>query len=286
MEIVVGKTAGFCFGVSNAVRNVEKLLATKEKIYCLGELVHNKSVMESLEKKGLKIVNNINEVPSKATLVIRTHGVPKQIYNIAKQKDIKLFDLTCRKVLELHKLVEEYCNKNYYILLMGVKEHPENIGTMSFADKNIAILQDREEIDSVIEKIRKSGINKLLIIAQTTFSNNEFNEHIEKIKKKINFNIQIEIINTICDTSKKRQEETQEIARSSELMIIIGGKKSSNANKLYNVAIRGCNNAMLVETKEDLYMNYVRRFEKVGVMAAASTSKETIDEILNILKKG
>lgn len=284
MDIVIGKTIGFCFGVNNAVKNVETLLKQNEEIYCLGNLVHNESVVNNLRKKGLKIVDSINEVPNKSKLVIRAHGIPKQVYVIAKEKEIELYDLTCKKVIELHNLVEEHANNGYYIVLIGSKNHPENIGTISFAGEKSIIFEDREEIDNVIEVIRKSGTSKILIVSQTTFSVDKFNCYIEKMEKKIHFNLQIKIVNTICDTVKKRQEETREIAKNSELMIIIGGKNSSNTIKLYDEAILGCNNAMIVETKEDLYMNYVRRFNRIGVMAG--TSKESIEEIINILKKG
>ena len=286
MDIVLGETAGFCFGVDNAVKNVENLLKQEKEIYCLGDLVHNKLVVNSLKQKGLKTVEDINEVPDKSKLVIGTHGVPKNIYRIAEEKGIELYDLTCKRVLELHNLVEKYAKNGYYIVLIGVKGHLENIGTISLAENKSIIFEDREEIDNVVEQVRKSGTSKLLIVAQTTFSVDKFNEYTEKIKKKIDFNLQIEIINTICSTLKLRQEETRNIARNSELMIVIGGKNSSNTIKLYDEAILGCNNAMLVETKEDLYMNYVRRFNKIGVIAGASTSKESIDEIMDILRKG
>lgn len=286
MEIVLGKTAGFCFGVNNAVKNVERLLEQKEKIYCLGNLVHNKPVINNLKEKGLEIVEDINEVSDKSNLVIRAHGVAKSIYKVAKEKNIKLYDLTCKRVLELHNLVEKYANSGYYIVLIGTKNHPENIGTISFAGEKNIILENKEEIDNVIEQVRKSGTTNLLIISQTTFSIDKFNDYTEEIKRKINFNLQIEIINTICNTLKQRQEETRKLASSSELMIIIGGKNSSNTLKLYNEAIQGCNNAMLVETKEDLYMNYIRRFDRIGVIAGASTSKESINEIMDVLRKG
>lgn len=286
MEIVLGKTSGFCNGVNDAVENAERLLEVHKSVYCLGELVHNKNVMEKLQKNGLKIVQDINEIPSKAKVIIRTHGVSKRIYEIAKEKDIELYDYTCKKVLELHNLVNTYAKDNYYILILGDKSHSENIGTISFAGENCAILQEKEEIDNIIDSIRKSGTSKLLIIAQTTFCVDKFEEYIEKIQKKLDFNLHIEIMNTICGATRIRQEETKQIAKNSDLMIIIGGKNSSNTIKLYDIAIYWCNNAMHVETKEDLYMNYVKRFDKIGVMAGASTSQESIDEIMSILKRG
>ena len=286
MEIVTGKTKEFCSGVSNALKKVEMILDKREKVYCLGKLIHNNTILENLKSKGLKIIEDINEVPNNSMIVIGLQGASKQIYKVAKEKDIELYNLTCPKILKLHSLVEEYVKSDYYILLIGGREHFENKATISFAGEKGEILQDKEEIDKVIEKIRKSGAKKLLIVAQTTFSVDKFNEYITKIKNKINFNLQIEVVNTICDSDKSVQEQTKEIARNSELMIIIGAKNSPNAIELYDIAVRSCNNAMHVETKEDLYMNYIRRFEKVGVVAGVSTTKENIDEIMSILKRG
>lgn len=286
MEIILGEMAGFCPGVENAVKRTQKEVEEKKDIYCLGELVHNKQVVDKLKEKGLQQIEQIEEAPEKARVIIRAHGVPREVYQYAKEKQIELIDLTCAKVLGLHKMVEEYAKRGYYIILMGQPQHPENIGTISFAKENAFILQEKEEIDLLVQQIKKSGVNQIAIFSQTTFSIEKFEEYKKIIQQKIDFTAEIEIKNTICNATRLRQEETKEMANQVELMIIIGGKNSSNTTKLYEIALRGCNNAMHVETEEDLYMNYIRRFKKIGVMAGASTSKESIDRIMEILKRG
>lgn len=286
MEIILGKMAGFCPGVENAVKKAQEQIEKNENVYCLGELVHNKTVLDKLRKKGLQKIDFIQEAEKKAKVICRAHGVPKKVYEYAKENEIQLIDLTCAKVLLVHKMAQEYAKNGYYIILMGQAQHPENIGTVSFCGDYVSVLEEKEEIDSIVQKIKKSKANKLAILSQTTFSVEKFEQYVDIIKKKIDFDIEIEVKNTICNATRLRQEETKEIAKQVELMIIIGGKNSSNTIKLYEIAVRGCNNAMHVETKEDLYMNYVRRFEKIGVTAGASTSQESIEEIMEILKQG
>lgn len=286
MEVILGKMAGFCPGVENAVKKTQKEVEQHKQIYCLGELVHNRQVVDKLKEKGLQQIEHIEEAEENTRVIIRAHGVTKEVYQYAKEKNIELIDLTCAKVLGLHKMVEEYAKRGYYIILIGQVDHPENIGTISFAGKNATVLQEKEEIDLVIQQMKKRGTSQLAIFSQTTFSIEKFEEYLKIIQQKIDFSVRIEVKNTICSATKLRQEETKEIAKQVELMVIIGGKNSSNTTKLYEIALQGCNNAMHVENEEDLYMNYVRRFEKIGVMAGASTSKESIERIIDILKRG
>lgn len=285
MEVILGKMAGFCPGVTNTVVKTEKYLdETQKTVYCLGQLIHNEQVIKRLEQKGLKIVENINEVPDNIELIIRAHGTTKQVYEIAEKRNIKLIDLTCPKVLKIHKQAEEYAKKGYYIFLIADKEHPEIIGTHSFCGDNVSIIQEREDVEEAINKFVETNIKNLTIIAQTTFSMEKFDRIVEKIKRDIPKQINIEVNKTICDATRTRQLETKDIARKVDLMVIIGGKKSSNTNKLYEISLQECNNAMLVQTKEDLYLNYAQRFRKIGIMAGASTPKYLIQEIAEILK--
>lgn len=284
MEVILGKKAGFCPGVRNTVIKAKNNLATKKKIYCLGELVHNPLVIEKLEKRGMKTVENINDVPDGSNLIIRAHGISKEIYEKIDKKDINLIDLTCPKVLEIHRKVEEYAKRNYYIILIAEKNHPETIGTYSFAGKNASIVEELEDIDIAVEEIAKKNIRNITIFAQTTFSMEKFDKYTKILKTKISKESNLEINKTICDSTKLRQIETSEIANQVELMIILGSKKSSNTNKLYEIAVRECRNAMIVENMEGLYLNYIKRFKKVGVMAGASTPQDMIDNVVEILK--
>ena len=282
MEIIVGKLSGFCAGVKNAVeKSEEQLDKYNQKIYCLGELVHNRQVVEKLEKKGLETVEDISDVNGKT--IIRAHGVAKEVYEKAEEKGIELIDLTCPKVLSIHKMAEEYKEKGYFIILIGVERHPESIGTISFCGNNSYLLFDKENIPEAIERIKESGVKKVVIIAQTTFSLKKFEEYSEQIKKELENNYELEIKNTICPATMLRQEETEKISKQVDYMIVIGGKNSSNTRKLYDISKINCENTVCVENVQELDLSTIRKFEKIGIMAGASTPQESIDEIKELI---
>ncbi len=286
MEIIIGKTAGFCFGVANAVNKTNKLLEENNSLYCLGELVHNKQVTNDIQQKGLKIIENIKEANN--NVIIRSHGVEKYVYEEAKKMGLKVFDLTCPKVLKIHNIVIEYSNQGYYILLIGKKNHPEVIATISYCGEYADIIEDETNLKEKLSSFYNSGIKKLLVVAQTTFSLEKFNKIStlieEDVKKQEGINIEIK--KTICDATKIRQEETEDISKKVDMMIIIGGKHSSNTNKLYEIAKKNCKNSILVETEEEIDIEKMKKYSKIGIMAGASTPKKSIDSIvekLNIL---
>lgn len=226
MEIIIGKTAGFCAGVMNAVTKAEKELQNKkndEKIYCLGEIVHNKQVIKKLEEKGLQTIEKIEQ--SKAKTIIRAHGIPKETYKKAEQLNIQLIDLTCPKVLKIHNQVEEYSKQGYYIILIGVEGHPESIGTISFCGKNSYLLTSEDKIPKLITNIENSKIENIVILAQTTYSLKKFEQMAKEIEKRLKNKCKIIIQNTICPATKIRQEETEKISKEVECMIIIRWKK-------------------------------------------------------------
>lgn len=282
MEIIIGKNAGFCFGVSNAVNKTEEILNENEKIYCLGELVHNKQVIEELEKKGLSFIEKIED--AKDNVIIRAHGETIETYEKAKKLNLNVLDLTCPKVLKIHNIATEYAKKGYYIFLIGQKEHPETIGTISYCTKNSCIIENEEDIKRSLEKLYNSNVDKLLVISQTTYSIEKFNNIILIINSKLKDSISLEIKNTICNATKLRQEETKEMASKVDIMIIIGGKNSSNTKKLYQISSKYCKKSILIETKEELNLDYIRSFNKIGIMAGASTPKKSIENVVELLK--
>lgn len=284
MEIIVGKTSGFCYGVKNAVEKAEsEVEKSNKKIYCLGELVHNKTVIENLQKKGLIFIENIEEANEKT--IIRAHGIKKEIYEEAKNRKIQLIDLTCPNVLKIHDTVEKYSNKNYYIFLIGKKEHPETIGTYSFCGKNATIISTVEEVDNAIKSFQKTNLEKLLIISQTTYSLKVFEEIVSKVKEIITEKIKVEVKNTICLSTSQRQKETKEISQKVDLMIIVGGKNSSNTQKLYDISCENCKKVLFVETKNDIDFNELKEINKIGIMAGASTPNTIVEEIVQKLKQ-
>lgn len=282
MEIIVGKTAGFCYGVKRAVEGAEDQISKKGKVYCLGELVHNKQVIEKLEEKGLEIIANIEE--AKGTTIIRAHGVPTQVYQVAEEKGIELIDYTCPNVLKIHNIVKEYVENGYYICLCGNNIHPENIGTISNCGKYYYVIEKEEEMDELVRKIQVSNIKKVLLISQTTYSLEKFYKIEKLLKEKLPQDNALIVKNTICKATEFRQKETEEIAKEVEYMIIIGGKNSSNTKKLYDIAKQNCKSTICIETVKDLEKEELTHYNKVGIMAGASTPKQSIEEVIELLE--
>ena len=281
MEIIVGKTAGFCFGVANAINKTKRALEDKKGIYCLGELVHNKEVTKELENSGVIFINKVEE--ANRNIIIRAHGEPEATYKKIKELKLNLIDLTCPKVMKIHEIAKEYAENGFYILLVGQKEHPETIGTISYCGRNSDIIEKEEDIDKIITKLNDLKINKILIISQTTFSLEKFKKITGIIKEKLSNVAKIEIKNTICTATKIRQEETYEIAKKVDLMIIIGGKNSSNTEKLYKISKSICKNSLLIENCKELDVNYIKKFNKIGIMAGASTPQKSITSVVEML---
>lgn len=284
MELIIGKTAGFCFGVNNAVTKTQELLKQKGNVYCLGELVHNKHVTEELKRNGLNVIDKVTN--AKENVIIRAHGEGQKTYTLANELGIKILDLTCPKVLKIHKIAKEYADNGYYIFLVGHKEHPETIGTISYCGNNSKIIENYEDIEKNINDFYKSHINKLLVLVQTTYSLEEFNKIIQRIKEELESKgIEIKIENTICNATKVRQEETEQIAKEVDAMVIIGGKHSSNTNKLYEISKKYCKESFLIENEEEIEQNIMKNFKKIGIMAGASTPKKSINSVVEKLKQ-
>lgn len=282
MEIKVGKLAGFCGGVINSVTKTDQILNDGVKTYCLGELVHNKQVVDKLEAKGLVLIDSLEEVEEGSRVIIRAHGVPNSVYELAKEKKIELFDLTCPNVLRIHEKAIKLVEEDYYIVLIAQKDHPEAIGTISFCGRDSLILEDVDGISFAIEEIKKSNKKKVAVISQTTYSMIKFEKIVEELSKELN-NYELKIDNTICSATELRQKETSKLAEEVDAMIIIGGKNSSNTKKLYDLVSTKCMNTFIIETVKDLDVDFTK-FGTVGIMAGASTPKESIEEVVEYLK--
>lgn len=280
MEIILGKTAGFCYGVKRAVNGAENELKKGIK-YCLGEIVHNKNVINRLEKNGMHFIENIEE--ANGSCIIRAHGVTKNIYGEASRLNIRLQDLTCPNVVKIHQIAEKYVQDGYFIVLIGKKSHPEVVGTESFCGENSFIVSDFEDIEECKHKLIKSGLNNVLIIGQTTYNSKKFDEIVDGIK--LNFkNYNIEVKKTICMATEVRQKETDEISKKVDIMLIIGDEKSSNTNKLADISKLNCKNVYLIQGKEDIINLDFSKVERIGIMAGASTPGEDIENVIKYLK--
>lgn len=281
MEIIIGKTAGFCYGVKRAVDGAEQELKREEEIYCLGELIHNKQVIDNLTRKGIKFINTIEE--AKGATIIRSHGEPKETYKQAEKLGINLIDYTCPNVLKIHKIVDKYRQNGYYICLCGNPVHPENVATISYAGNNSTIIEEESELPKVIEKIKKSKIKKVLLVSQTTYSLEKFLKIEQGLKESLPQEIEFHVENTICRATQNRQKETEKIAKEVDYMIIIGGKNSSNTKKLYEISNKKCKTVWL-ETAEELDIEELSKYNKIGIMAGASTPTESIENVVEKLK--
>ncbi len=282
MEIIVGKTSGFCEGVSYTVKKAyETLNSTDAKVYCLGEIVHNESVVQDLTSRGMVFVSSIDELPNKATVIIRAHGTTCDNYKLLEAKSTKIIDLTCGKIRAIrNKILKE---NDSFIIIIGKKAHPETIGTFSFC-KEGDIVESESDLIATKEKFFKSNKNKVYVVSQTTFNEEEFYFLTNKIKEEfINYDVIID--NTICDATKKRQDETRELSKNVDCMLIVGGKNSSNTKELYNVAIENCKDTFLIQDTKDLIDFTIDfRAKKVGIMAGASTPDHVVDEVIHYLK--
>lgn len=275
--IEVGKTAGFCGGVSLCIKRLNEEILKEEKIYCLGEVVHNSDVVNDFKNKGVIFVDSIDLVPDNSVVAFRAHGVIKSVYEDANKRGIKIIDLTCPKVFNIREIVKPYLDDSF-IILIAQKTHPEALSTISFCGDNSIIIEDESDMELVFDKIK--DFSRVVVIAQTTFNEEKFLKYCDVIKE--NFSGEVIIKNTICNATHIRQEETREMAKKKDTMIIIGGKNSSNTRKLYDIASEYCSNTLICENINDLDLSLVKG--SIGIMAGASTPKNVIDDVCCKLK--
>ncbi|HIX63423.1 MAG TPA: 4-hydroxy-3-methylbut-2-enyl diphosphate reductase, partial [Candidatus Mediterraneibacter colneyensis] len=229
MKVIKAKTAGFCFGVKRAVETVYEQADTCEgPIYTYGPIIHNEEVVRDLENRGVKVLRSEEALDriDGGTVIIRSHGVEKRIYDKLEKKGIRVVDATCPFVKKIHNIVRKESAQGRYILIIGNPEHPEVTGIRGWAGKNAAVVQNADDI----EKTDFSKMQKICVVSQTTFNYNKFKDLVEIIKKK---SYDVSVLNTICNATKERQTEAESIAKSVDAMIVIGDKHSSNTQKLF-----------------------------------------------------
>ncbi|MDD3226588.1 MAG: 4-hydroxy-3-methylbut-2-enyl diphosphate reductase, partial [Tissierellia bacterium] len=276
MKIIVSEYNGFCGGVKAAVLKADKILTAEKKLYSYGEIIHNKDVVEKLKDKGMVIVENLPE-DNDAKLLIRSHGVGKHIYDILEEKNIKVIDATCVKVKKIHKIVEEFKNKGYNIIIVGDENHPEVQGIAGWCNNEADIIKSPEELINIIEPSKN-----YCLVCQTTFNLNIFKEILKTIE--INNYSNIIVHNTICEATRKRQEACVELASKCTVMLIVGGKNSSNTKKLYELSKELCKNTFLIQNYKEIPYNYIDKNTIVGVSAGASAPDWIIEEVINMLE--
>ena len=276
MEVKLAKTAGFCFGVKRAVETVYEQAAQPEQlpIYTFGPIIHNEEVTADLEKKGVSIIHSEEELRKleKGTLIIRSHGVGEHIYKMAEEQNLHLVDATCPFVKKIHKIVKEASDKGDYIIIIGSKEHPEVQGICGWCHGEYCVISTEEEARALSIPKEK----KVTVVSQTTFNLVKF-KYLVAVLEKICYNLYI--VNTICNATQERQAEAREIASSVDAMIVIGGKNSSNTQKLYEICKKECGNTYYIQTLKDLSAQNFQTVCTVGITAGASTPKHIIEEV-------
>ena len=282
MEVIIGKLAGFCPGVENTIKKAKEILEKNDTVYCLGEIVHNRQVIEELEKQGMITVENFEEIPENSKVIFRAHGEPEYKYEIAKNRNLDVYDLTCGKVTAIHKKVQKE-KEDSFIIILGKKKHPEVLGTKGFAGENSYVVENEDDILDAYMEYEKTEIGRVYVVAQTTISSSYFDVLAEEIEKNF-IEADVVIDKTICNATEIRQKETKEMSKKLNTMIIIGGKNSSNTKELAKIVEENCDNIYLIETVEEIKDIDFSGTNEIGIMAGASTPKESIKEVEEYLK--
>lgn len=279
MKVELAKSAGFCFGVEKAVNTVyEEAKKENEIVYTLGPIIHNEEVVKDMKKRGVEAVkmDDLASLP-KGTVIIRSHGVSRDVYNFVKQSGHRVVDATCPFVKKIHAIVSVQSGKGKTVVIIGNPDHPEVMGIKGWGDENTYAVEN-------IEQFINLGLKKdeeIIIVAQTTFNHKKFQEIIDKISL---LGYDVRCFNTICNATQERQAEAKKIASNVDAMIVIGDKKSSNTGKLVEICQEECKNTVFIQTLEDLNYDALLSVDSVGITAGASTPKHIIEEVQNIVR--
>lgn len=279
MEVKLAKSAGFCFGVKRAVEQVYEQTGSGKKIYTYGPIIHNEEVVKDLEKKGVQVLNNEEELKKlkEGTVVIRSHGVAKRIYTLIEEKGLECVDATCPFVKRIHNIVEKESAGGAQIIIIGNAGHPEVEGIMGWSKTPALVIESAQEAQNA----ELSDGQKICLVSQTTFNYNKFQELVEIFQEK---GYNMSVVNTICNATEERQTEAKEIARDADAMIVIGGTHSSNTRKLYEICSKECERTYFIQTLDDLQLDLPNSVRLVGITAGASTPNNIIEEVQNYVR--
>jgi len=284
MKVKVAETAGFCFGVKRAVDKVYELIDTEQKpIFTLGPIIHNEGVVADLEARGVHVITEADldspdDTLQNGTVVIRSHGVGKPIYDKLKEKNISYVDVTCPFVLKIHRIVEKESLAGNHIIIIGDKDHPEVQGICGWCQGPYTVIRNKEEAEAFVPQKGK----KISIVSQTTFNYNKFKDLVEILcKKRYDNNVLniLNILNTICNATEERQREAKNIAGEVDTMLVVGGRHSSNTQKLFEICKKECGNTYYIQTPVDLDSEMFQCSSYVGITAGASTPNKIIEEV-------
>ena len=275
MEVITAKSAGFCFGVKRAVEKVYEVANRKnDPVYTYGPIIHKEEVVKDLEKKGVSVLETEEELKNltEGTVIIRSHGVPRRIYDQIREQGLDYVDVTCPFVLKIHRIVERESKAGRHIVIIGNRTHPEVEGIRGWCEGPSTVIRTKEEA----EEFLKNPPEKVCIVSQTTFNYKNFQELVEILAKKRYDRL---VLNTICNATNERQAEAAEIAKTVDAMIVIGGRHSSNTQKLFEICSGECKNTYYIQTLADLDSDRFQSIQCVGITAGASTPNKIIEEV-------
>ena len=282
MKVIKAKSAGFCFGVKRAVDTVYEQVKENQNlpIYTYGPIIHNEEVVKDLEQKGVIVLRSEEELDTleRGTVIIRSHGVAKDVYDRLESKKIQIVDATCPFVKKIHNIVQKHSEMGENIIIIGNPEHPEVQGIKGWAGDHVEVFQTKEEAENYSCEQGK----KICIVAQTTFNYNKFKELVEILCKKRYDNSVLnigDILNTICNATEERQKEAKAIAGEVDTMLVVGGRHSSNTQKLFEICKKECGNTYYIQTPVDLDSEMFQCSSYVGITAGASTPNKIIEEV-------
>ena len=281
MEVKVAKTAGFCFGVQRAVDKVYELIdSCQDRLFTLGPIIHNEEVVNDLEKKGVRVASEeeLKTLPKGSTVVIRSHGVGKKVYDQLKECGLSYVDVTCPFVLKIHRIVEKESKAGSHIVIIGDPDHPEVVGICGWCIGSYTVIRTKQDALDFVPPESKN----VCIVSQTTFNYNKFKDLVEILRKKRYDNTVLNILNilnTICNATEERQREAKSIAGEVDTMLVVGGRHSSNTQKLFEICKKECGNTYYIQTPVDLDSEMFHHSSYVGITAGASTPKKIIEEV-------
>lgn len=279
-QIILAKTAGFCFGVDRAVNLVYELVNKGEKVCTLGPIIHNAQLVDDLKSKGVKIIDDVSQSPEGYTVVVRTHGVEKEVVDELENRKIVYVNATCPFVTKIHNIVKKQ-DENTVVLIAGDCNHPEVLGIRSFCNGESFVFKNEKELSNILENHPELSEKSVICVSQTTFSLKE-QKKCKKILEKVCTNCKI--FDTICNATADRQSEADEISKKSDAMLIIGGRHSSNTCKLRDTCSANCP-SFLIETADELHELDLDAYDVIGVTAGASTPALIIKEVLKSMSE-
>ena len=279
MKILLAKNSGFCFGVRRAVEMAEQCAAECGTVYTYGNIIHNESVVRELAEKGVHSVENIDTLNAGDTLIIRAHGAPPAVYEACERKGIRLIDATCPYVKRIHKIVQKAAEEGGTVLIAGKADHPEVIGIRGWAGGDALVFESAADVKNLPQ------MKKAVLVAQTTLPEETFRDIIHEIEYQQNSSCALEVCNTICDTTRARQSEAEEISRRSARMLVLGSKSSANTQKLVEICKKHCKNTENIDVTEKLFLDKLPSDGIIGIVAGASTPDRMIREVLQVMSE-